>query len=197
MTQAMDKPGTLIWCGEHWINYLRPKGEDRDSAAVSLYHARFSEAGEGSVAFVDIPEAVDLSCAYTDNPDFAQFTIETMIRGRGGPFDRELSIRKAVLTRTGDIRRNPAWNIHAGKDRINASWEGLQTPLVGPPTAHPDIVFTVLTFADGGVVRLNDKRVPGEPYLRDIWRKNLGTPKSSCCFALAETMVKKNVKRET
>ena len=100
MTQALDKPGTLIWCGEHWINYLRPKGEDRDSAVVSLYHARFSEEGEGSVAFVDIPEGEDQVCAYTDNPDFARFVINTMIRGRGSPFDRELSTRKAVLTRT-------------------------------------------------------------------------------------------------
>ena len=197
MTQARDRPGTLIWCGEHWINYLRRKGEDRDSAAVSLYHARFSEAGVGSVALVDILEGGAPACAYTDNPDFAQFTIETMIRGRSGPFDRELPIRKAVLTRKGDIMRTPAWNIQAGKDRITASWEGLQAPLIGPPTANPDIVFTVLTFADKGAVRLNGKRVPGEPYLRDIWRKNLGTPKSSCCFALAETMIKKNVKRET
>ena len=108
MMQAGDRSGTLIWCGEHWINYLRPRGKDRDSAAVSLYHARFSEAGEGSVAFVDIPEGEAQARAYTDNPEFARFVIDTMIRGRGSPFDRELSIRKAVLTRTGDIRRIPA-----------------------------------------------------------------------------------------
>lgn len=71
-----------------------------------------------------------------------------------------------------------------------ASWWGLQAPLVGPPTLHPRIVFTILVFAEKAGIELDGKAVAGAPYLRDVWAKSLGTPRSSCVFALAETMVR-------
>lgn len=58
--------GTIRWSGEHWINYLRRTGENTDSGSVSLYYARYSEAVEGTVAFVDIPGAGFLARC-TDN----------------------------------------------------------------------------------------------------------------------------------
>jgi hypothetical protein len=83
MTES-PKPATqgdLLWCGEHWIAYLRRPGEERESGMLSLYRAYSSPAGQGTV--------------------------------------------------------------------------------------------------------------PGEPFLRDAWAKTLRVPKSSCCFALAETMVQR------
>ena len=52
-----------------------------------------------------------------------------------------------------------------------------------------DYSFTVLVFAAAGQMQLNGMAVPGRPYPRDAWSKSLGQARSSCCFALAETMV--------
>ena len=40
MSRSSPSLGTLIWSGEHWLNYLRPPGAEADSALLSLYHAR-------------------------------------------------------------------------------------------------------------------------------------------------------------
>jgi len=55
MSRSPLSLGTLIWSGEHWLNYLRRPGAAADSALISLYHAHYSSAGEGTLAFVDIP----------------------------------------------------------------------------------------------------------------------------------------------
>ena len=179
--------GTLIWSGEHWINYLRPPDADTDSGQVSLYHAHYSSGGEGTVAFVDIPGRFAGVC--TDNRELAQFITKTMVRGRGSPFDRDLPLLDAAFTRSGDIRKSPSWEIQAGDTCIRATWAGLQPPLVGPPTIHEFIVFTVLFFADEATILLDGDPVAGRPYPREAWRQNLGEPHSSCVFALAETMI--------
>ena len=72
---------------------------------------------------------------------------------------------------------------------LTATWEQLESPLVGPPTVNPHIVFTVLIFAAAGQMQLDGMTVPGSSYPRDAWSKSLGQACSSCCFALAETMV--------
>jgi hypothetical protein len=54
MSRPRINPGNLVWSGEHWINYLREPGAVSDSGMVSLYHTRYSSAGEGNIAFVDI-----------------------------------------------------------------------------------------------------------------------------------------------
>jgi hypothetical protein len=156
---------------------------------VSLYHAHYSTAGEGTVAFVDIPGASGFTGVCTDNREFAQFIIETMIRGRGNVFDRDLPLVAATMTRSGDIREAPSWTIEAGANRIVVTWADIHPPLVGPPTIHPYIVFTALFFADAGSISLNGEKLAGRPYLREGWRQNLGEPHSSCVFALAETMI--------
>ena len=181
--------GRLIWSGEHWLNYLRPPGTESDSGMVSLYHSQYSSGGQGTVAFVDIAGDPGFTGVCTDNREFAEFIAETMIRGRGNAFDRELPILDAEFTRGGDTWSAPSWTIQAGSDCIVATWEQIQPPLVGPPVLNPSIVFTVLCFTDGGRISLNGEPVIGSPYPREIWRASLGEAHSSCVFALAETMI--------
>jgi len=101
----------------------------------------------------------------------------------------EAPVVEARIEKGGDILVRPTWTVHAPEWVVRASWWDLQTPLVGPPTAHPRIVFTILIFADRAAIELDGSPVLGQPYLRDAWIKNLGRPMSSCVFALAETMV--------
>src|SRR5688572_5928641 len=104
-------PGELVWCGEHWINYLREPGQDSNSGMVSLFHTRHSGAGEGNVAFVRIPGPQGFEGVCTDNRDLAEFALATFVRGRGSPFDRDLPIVEAAFSREGDVRTAPAWRI--------------------------------------------------------------------------------------
>ena len=189
MTQATLSRGPLLWSGEHWILYLRPLGSQVDSGQLSLYCAAYSPAGRGTVAYIDIPGSKGLTAVCTDNPDLADFITAIMIRGSKNPFDRDLPQRPATFSRAGHIDHNPSWTIQSESHILTATWEELESPLVGPPTINPYIVFTVLIFAAAGQMQLNGVAVPGIPYPRDAWSKSLGQARSSCCFALAETMI--------
>ena len=181
--------GKLLWCGEHWIAYLRPTVESPDNGMVSLYHAYTSPAGAGTAAFVQIEGEAGFTGLCTDNEEFAQFVRETQVVP-SSPFDLGMPVAAATLKKEGDIRARPCWSIQAGDRRIVATWSDLQTPLVGPRTANPRIVFTILVFTDGATIEVDGHRVDGVPYPRDVWKKSFGAPMSSCVFALAETMVR-------
>ena len=189
MAQTTLSRGPLLWSGEHWILYLRPPGAEADSGQLSLYCAAYSPVGQGTVAYIDIPGFEGLTVACTDNPDLADFISDTMIRGSNNPFDRALPQGRATFSRSGRINHNPSWTIQSESHTLTATWEQLESSLVGPPTINPHIVFTVLIFAAAGEMQLNGMAVPGSPYPRDAWSKSLGQARSSCCFALAETMV--------
>ena len=189
MTQATLSQGPLLWSGEHWILYLRPPGSQVDSGQLSLYYAAYSPAGRGTVAYIDIPGSEGLTAVCTDNPDVADFITDTMIRGSNNPFDRDLPQVLATFSRAGHIDCNPSWTIQSEHHTLTATWEQLESPLVGSPTVNSDIVFTVLIFAAAGRMQLDDMAVPGCPYPREAWSRSLGQARSSCCFALAETMV--------
>lgn len=180
--------GGLLWSGQHWIAYLRRPGSQDHTGMVSLYRGETSPAGAGTAAFVEIPGADGFTGLCTDNRDFAEFVRRTQVVPTS-PFDRGMEPVEARLSPGGDIRSEPAWEIDAGGRRIDVCWRELDPPLVGPPTAHPRIVFTILVFAGGGSIRLDGWDVGGEPYPRDTWARTLGRPRSSCCFALAETMI--------
>ena len=180
--------GNLLWSGQHWIAYLRRPGRQDHTGMVSLYRGDTSPAGAGTAAFVEIPGGDGFTGLCTDNRDFAEFVRETQVVP-SSPFDRGMAVIDARLSLGGDIRTEPAWEILAADRRIAVSWRDLDPPLVGPPTAHPRIVFTVLIFAGGGSIELDGRDVGGGPYRRDIWARTLGRPRSSCCFALAETML--------
>ncbi|MYA23376.1 MAG: hypothetical protein F4Z30_11555 [Gemmatimonadetes bacterium] len=181
--------GPLLWSGEHWILYLRPPGAEADSGQLSLYCAAYSPVGQGTVAYIDIPCSAGLTAVCTDNPDLVDFIFDTMIRGSNNPFDRDLPQWRATFSRAGHIDRNPSWTIQSKHHTLTATWEQLESPLVGPPTINPHIVFTLQIYAAAGQMQLNGVAVPGSPYPRDAWSKSLGQARSSCCFALAETMI--------
>lgn len=194
MSRPVINPGTLIWSGEHWINYLREPGSDSDSGMVSLYHTRYSSAGEGNVAFVNIPRDKGFCSVCTDNPELAGFIIETMIRGSGNPFDRDLPLFDAEITRGGDIRSGPSWVIQTSERRIVAAWSEIQPPVIAEgfaPTFREDVdFFTLLFFCNAASIALDGQQVSGRPYRRDIWQRSIGGDRSSCVFALAETMMR-------
>ncbi len=176
--------GQLSWTGEHWINYLRSPGAVEDSGKVSLYCAHHTPAGRGHVATVEIGGDRGFSGLCTDNPELAFFINATMLSG-----ECLLPVVEASFRRDGDIGTEPVWTISAADRQIRASWSQIAPPYVGPPTLNPKIIFTVLFFAASGSLSLDGTPVPGEPYQRDVWARNLRRPHSSCCFALAETMV--------
>ena len=180
--------GTLLWCGEHWIAYLQRPGDLHDTGLVSLYHGYTSPVGTGTAAFVHIKGKGGLTALYTDNRPFAEFVKKTQLPP-AFPFDEDMPLIDAEFRRSENPLVNPTWKISAGGYVVDISWESLQPPLVGPPTVNPNIVFTVLVFADQGHIEVNGIRVSGTPYLRSAWTKSLGRPMSSFCFAMAETMI--------
>ena len=119
MSDAID--GTARWSGEHWINYIRRPGELADSGSVSLFHTRYSEAGEGNVAFVDIPGA-GLTATCTDNRELAAWLFDLQIRGRGNQFDRDLPMLDTQFWRGGDVRTDPSWRLEAGDHELVSQW---------------------------------------------------------------------------
>jgi hypothetical protein len=184
------KQGPLVWSGEHWINYLREPGTEPSTGRVSLFHTRYCSAGEGNVAFVTIPGPGGLDAVCADNPDLARFTVETFTRGRGGPFDRELPTVSARFTRAGDVRVAPSWTIETDQHVVVATWSQLQPPLLAEGTfraGHEH--FTILLFAERATIQFDGRHLPGEPYRVDTWRASIGGDRSSCVFALAETLM--------
>ena len=177
--------GRLLWSGEHWIAYLQ---DDAGSAtgSVSLYHAYHSPAGEGTVAFVATPR---LAALCTDNRALAEFARDRLVVRGISPIDPDATIVDAILERTGDVLASPGWTIEAGDHALSVDWSDIAAPIVGPQTANASICFTILYFAGAGRIVEDGLAIPGRAYPRDAWKKTLGRPMSSFCFALAETML--------
>ena len=169
---------------------LATTGETADSGSFSLYHTRFSAAGEGTVAFVSIPDA-GIDAVYADSAGLAEWTIDNMIRGRGNQFDRDMPVVEACLTRLGDVRTQPSWILEAGGRRIVSTWTVTDPAVIhwGPtPSGVPDMqIFSLLYFTYETELAVDGGSVDGVPYARDIWRASIGGDRSSCVFALAET----------
>ncbi len=182
--------GTVKWSGEHWINYVRRPDETEDSGSVSLYHTRYSSAGEGTVAFVMIPDA-GIDAIYADSTELAEWTIENMVRGRGNQFDRDMPVVEATLGRGGDIRKNPSWTIQADGHAVVSTWNVTDPAVIhwgSAPIGIPNLhIFSLLYFTYDTKLTVDSKTVDGEPYTRDIWQASIGEDRSSCVFALAET----------
>ena len=184
--------GRVHWSGEHWINYIRRPGETTDSGNFSLYHTRCSQAGEGTVAFVLIPEA-GIDAIYADNLELAGWIYENMIRGRGNQFDHEMPVVKASMSRGGDIRTSPSWIIAAAAHTIESTWTVSEPATIywGPaPSGQENIhIFSLLYFTTDTALTLDGRPIAGEAYTRDIWHSSIGGDRSSCVFALAETLM--------
>ena len=173
--------------------YLRRPGEVANSGSVSLYVTRYSPVGEGTVALVGAhgePGVAPIFCA--EKPELADFIAENVISWQGSPFERDAPVVNATFTRGGDVRTAPHWRIDTGEDVVEAQWSRINAAVImDRPLQSGDVVIThsLLFFADAAAITVNGNRVEGEPFVRENWRRAIGRPGSSCCFALSETMV--------
>ncbi len=186
-------PGRLLWSGEHWICFLRAPSAQEDSVRVSLYRSVYSPAGEGHVAFVDVPGS--LQAILTDNRAFLEFIRTTMFRGKAPPFGSGLPVVEAAFRREGDLKKSPSWVMEAGKHLLDVTWTQLEPPTLAfrgdPEFQRQRPAFTILFFCQGARLLLDGQRIEGTPYPRRIWREALGGgDRSSCVFAIAETMIR-------
>jgi hypothetical protein len=183
----------LLWTGEHWILYLRRPGEEANSGAVSLYRTAFSPAGEGTVALVEIKGPAGIGPAiYTDNPDLADFISNTVIKWSASPFPQGLPLVEARFTRGGGVPSSPEWRIEADGDVVTARWIDAWPPAVMDRPLQGDgksVTHSVLFFSDEAEMTVNGVAVEGVPFVREDWKRVIGRPGTSSCFALSETMV--------
>jgi hypothetical protein len=189
MSRPTINANRLLWSGQHWVNYIRKPGDEADSARVSLYHTHYSPVGEGTMAFVDIPGADGFSAICTDNGEMVKHLLSFMRH----PFDPNLPVVSAAFERTGDITREPSWRIETEGAIVTATWKEIQRPLVvegwAPYFREDRDLFTILFFCDDASIECNGKAVEGKPYERDIWSSSIGDLRSSCVFALSETIL--------
>ena len=194
MEPAVINRKTLFWTGEHWINFLRRPGEEAHSGMVSLYHTHYSAAGAGIVALVHVDAPQRFTAICTDNRALVPFIQEHWPRGRIPPFDDpDVPVLDATFRRGGDIRRDPCWIIAVEGHEIVARWTVTQPPLVmtragDGPDADLDM-HSALFFTDEAAITFDGQPADGLPYLSPHWAPLLGTARSSCVFALAETMM--------
>src|SRR5262249_43957719 len=73
-------PASLVWSGEHWVNFLREAGAESDSAKISFFHLRYSPAGEGNVAVVRISSQPGFDAVCTDNRTVVSFAVDFFFR---------------------------------------------------------------------------------------------------------------------
>ncbi len=106
----MANASQLLWSGEHWIAYLREHGRDTNSASIGIYHTRYSPAGEGSAALIDVPGDDGFQAIITDNREVLAFTME---RVRAAPPRRSLQRSGSARARrdAGKGRRCPQRSI--------------------------------------------------------------------------------------
>ena len=184
----------VVWCGEHWLLYLRSPREAENSVSLSLYCTDYSSAGRGTAALVGIPGEEGFAPAMcTDNRDLAELIRERVVNWDVSPFPPDVPVMDAAFERTGDVRSEPGWRMESERGVLEARWSGIQPAFVmdspldsigGTVVTHMALFFT----SEAGVV-WNGRPVPGRLYAREKWRRATGRPGSSCCFSLAETMV--------
>lgn len=187
---ADDK--ALVWSGEHWIAYLRNHSGQADVGRVSLYRVAYSIAGEGHVAFVDIP-GEKFTGIYTDGIELAGFMAGVIAHGTSNNnyFKHDMPIFEATVTRGGDVRTMPSWRIEAEGGVVEAAWSSVHRPVIlegpGPPNRGAAVTYSLLFFANEAVISFNGKSIGGVVYVRDEWIRTIGRQGTSAVFALAET----------
>ena len=197
MIEGLVKEGTVRWSGEHWISYLRRPGEDSNTGMVSLYNMRYTEAGHGFAAFVVIHEDGNGGQGFkglcTTNRDVADFMVEEATRHSSHPpYDEKLPVIDATFAQGGHVARDPSWTISTGEHEIVATWRQIQPVIItaGPWPASPcNYVHSLLHFTDESSIQLDGRVIEGKPYSRDIWRPTIGGDRSSCVFAISESLM--------
>ena len=191
MPHTTDKT-EVLWSGEHWILYLRRPGETTNSASLSLYNTHYSPAGQGTVALVAVegePGVAPVMCA--EDRELAAFVSNNVVVWGASPFERDVPVVDATFLRGGDVRTEPVWRIDTGQAIVEARWPSIEPVVVmnEPPPAQGVAVVHSLLFFSQGTIGVNGEPVEGEPFIRENWRRTIGRPGSSCCFALAETLL--------
>ena len=178
---------TPIWCGIHYLLYLRRPGEEEDCARFSLFQTEFSPAGGGHAAFLYL-DAASLSAplnnaVYTDNPEMADWLYNRMYRDS----DNQLAecgetVTAARFGRSGDLTRRLTFSIDTAHRQIAATWAGLEPPFVHHGQGASSSVYTYCFFvvATRASLRVDDETVPGAIYDRQDWIPLVGRPLSSC-----------------
>ncbi len=193
MSRPALNSGELVWSGEHWINVIKPPGAEAPSARFSLYHTRYSEAGEGNTLHLVIPAAgINLVC--TDNPRVGEW-INSRFLKMGTVPSPDAPIVKADFQRQGSTHDSPRWVVETEGHRIVAGWSVKEPPVIAyGPLSEGFEFFTLLLFSDETTVELDGSPIPGTPFVIDAWRDSIGGDRSSCVFALAETMIQSDAR---
>lgn len=189
------REGEMIWCGEHWINYQKIGEDDKITGMVSLYHTDYSPYGSGNTAYVICHDELDFEFICTDNRPLAGFIHDEMIKNKVLHFDKKFEIVDAGFKLEGDIVSSPRWQIDCGKHIITAVWNDPDPAIVAyrpqEITQNDYVFFSNLFFTDSAYIEVDGRRIKGKPYGRDIWIEVLGGgERSSCVFALGETMIR-------
>ena len=186
---------TLVWSGEHWIAYLKNHDNQADVGRVSLYRVSYSTAGEGAVAFIDIPEE-SFTGIFTDDLKLGDFMSKTLARGTSNNnyYKHDIPMLEAEITRGGDVRTMPSWTIASENGEVEVVWGSIHPPTIleGPGPMHDGAAVThsLLFFANEATITLNGKSVGGVVYVRDEWIRAIGRQGTSAVFAIAETTTK-------
>ena len=179
---------TLVWAGQHWINAIRPDGQDQPSGWFSLFATHYGPAGEGNAAQIVIPSA-DLWIVCTDNRPLATWTQQQFFSNSTIKTDNA-PVVDATFTHEGDSHVEPTWTVQTDDHQITAKWRMAAPPVIaqGPfvPGSH---FFTILLFTYESSIELDGHAVPGNPYERDIWIKSIGGLRSSSVVAISETLM--------
>lgn len=180
---------TPVWCGIHYLLYLRRPGAEEDSARFSLFQTEYSPAGGGNAGFLYLDggciAAAPANGVYTDNPALAAWLYDRMYRGKDNPLaDCERPVT-ARFVRSGDMRRALQCGIDAAEVSLTASWTGLEAPFVHHGLAGASNLYTYCLFAvaNGASLVVNGEAVPGAVYARQDWIALVGRPLSSCLIA--------------
>lgn len=181
---------TPIWCGIHYLLYLRQAGAEEDCARFSLFQTEYSPAGGGNAGFLYIdPECMPSAPAsgvYTDNPEMAEWMHNRMYRDS----DNSLAacgtrIITARFGRSGDMGRSLSYSMDSVDGQVGATWTDLEPPFVHHGIAGTSGLYTYCLFvvANRASIVVDGEVVPGTLYARQDWIPLVGRPLSSCLIA--------------
>jgi hypothetical protein len=135
-----------------------------------------------------------LRVIYTDNAPLTAWVRENVVRLPTHPLrDDWLPVRAALFEASGSVGHERREVIQAPEHEIVLTWADFEPPLYveGPRGTFGDEfdIFSLLCPARTGVVEIDGRRVAGEPFPRELWRKSTGRALSSALIAVAEVMI--------
>ena len=195
--QAQIYPGRPNLLMDHLQLGLMAAGESEPRVYLSLYVIPWSrEIGAGHVALVrHRPEDGDaVDAILTDNPSLARALVDQLQSAGYSRMDLTGEPRAASFTR-GPLREpeHVRYLIASMGLEIDARWEDLGEPVfaAGPAPQRPteQEIWSMLFEAQTATVTVNQRVVPGEPYLVKSWIPWLGRSLCSAHVARGEILV--------